>query len=128
MAVSPAAAATASTAIGSDGAGGVKAAPGAEGGSNSSSSTFALGALQQLKVELKGCGDVGKLLEGAALLAQLACVTDCSASAMQTVMVMLVNRYPKVRAQHKPVLWWGRQCTTQQAGPMLFMVATQRCR
>lgn len=64
--------------------------------SGSSSSSFAWGVLQQLKLELKGCGDVAKLLEGAALLAQLACVPDCSASAMQTVMVMLVNRYPKV--------------------------------
>jgi hypothetical protein len=63
---------------------------GSEGGS------FAWGVLQQLKVELKGCGDVAKLLEGAALLAQLACIPDCSASALQTVMVMLVNRYPKV--------------------------------
>lgn len=65
--------------------------------SSGSSSSFAWGVLQQLKLELKGCGDVAKLLEGAALLAQLACVPDCSASAMQTVMVMLVNRYPKVR-------------------------------
>jgi hypothetical protein len=69
----------------------------AGGGSSSSSDSFAWGVLQQLKLELKGCGDVAKLLEGAALLAQLACIPDCSASAVQTVMVMLVNRYPKVR-------------------------------
>lgn len=61
-----------------------------------STSSFAWGVLQQLKLELKGCGDVAKLLEGAALLAQLACIPDCSTSAIQTVMVMLVNRYPKV--------------------------------
>lgn len=61
-----------------------------------STNSFAWGVLQQLKLELKGCGDVAKLLEGAALLAQLACIPDCSASAIQTVMVMLVNRYPKV--------------------------------
>jgi hypothetical protein len=61
-----------------------------------SPASFALGVLQLLKQELKGCGDVAKLLEGVALLAQLACVPDCSASAIQTVMLMLVNRYPKV--------------------------------
>lgn len=72
---------------------GSKAAADADSGSSS----FAWGVLQQLKVELKGCGDVLKLLEGASLLAQLACVPDCCASAIQTVMVMLVNRYPKVR-------------------------------
>lgn len=73
--------------------------PGANGNSSSSISggSFAWGVLQLLKVELKGCGDVAKLLEGAALLAQLACIPDCSASAIQTVMIMLVNRYPKVR-------------------------------
>lgn len=64
---------------------------------DSGSSSFAWGVLQHLKAELKGCGDVLKLLEGVSLLAQLACVPDCSASAIQTVMVMLVNRYPKVR-------------------------------
>lgn len=61
-----------------------------------SSSTFAWGMLQLLKQEIKGCGDVAKLLEGAALMAQLACVGDCSSSAIQSVMVLLVNRFPKV--------------------------------
>lgn len=70
--------------------------PDGAGSSGSDGGSFAWGVLQQLKLELKGCGDVAKLLEGAALLAQLACIPDCSASALQTVMVMLVNRYPKV--------------------------------
>jgi hypothetical protein len=73
---------------------------GGANGTDSSSSgdgSFAWGVLQLLKAELKGCGDVAKLLEGAALLAQLACIPDCSASAIQTIMVLLVNRYPKVR-------------------------------
>lgn len=65
--------------------------------SSSSSSSFAWLVLQQLKQELKGCGDVSKLLEGAALLAQLVCIDDCSTSAVQSVMVLMVNRYPKVR-------------------------------
>jgi hypothetical protein len=64
--------------------------------------SFAAGVLQLLKAELKGCGDVGKLLVGVALLAQLACVRGCSDAALQTVMVMLVNRYPKVC-----LLWRG---------------------
>lgn len=74
---------------------------------DSGSSSFAWGVLQHLKVELKGCGDVLKLLEGVSLLAQLACVPDCSASAIQTVMVMLVNRYPKVRRS-----WCWAGCQT----------------
>lgn len=90
VAVSPAAAAPCSNST-EGSADGTKAAA-----DPNSSSTFALGVLQLLKQELKGCGDVAKLLEGAALLAQLACVPDCSASAIQTVMIMLVNRYPKV--------------------------------
>jgi hypothetical protein len=79
-----------------DGSAAITKSAAADSDSSSSSSTFALGVLQLLKQELKGCGDVAKLLEGAALLAQLACVPDCSASAIQTVMIMLVNRYPKV--------------------------------
>lgn len=69
-----------------------------EGASSSGSAagSFAWGVLQLLKQELRGCGDVLKLLEGVGLLAQLACVPGCSGSAIQTVMVMLVNRYPKV--------------------------------
>jgi hypothetical protein len=58
--------------------------------------SFAWGVLQLLKQELRGCSDVSKLLEGAALMAQLACIADCSASAIQSVMVLLVNRFPKV--------------------------------
>ncbi|KAF6263485.1 armadillo-type protein [Scenedesmus sp. NREL 46B-D3] len=59
--------------------------------------SFAWGALQLLKQELRGCSDVSKLLEGASLMAQLACIGDCSGSAIQSVMVLLVNRVPKVR-------------------------------
>lgn len=71
-------------------------AAGAADAGDSSSSTFAACVLQLLKAELRGCADVPKLLEGAALLAQLACVPQCSAAAIQSVMVLLVNRYPKV--------------------------------
>lgn len=66
--------------------------------SNGTSSSFAWGVLQLLKQELRACADVPKLLEGAALMAQLACIPDCSASAIQSVMVLLVNRFPKVSA------------------------------
>jgi hypothetical protein len=62
--------------------------------------SFAWGVLQLLKQELRGCSDVSKLLEGAALMAQLACIGDCSASAIQSVMVLLVNRFPKVCSSH----------------------------
>jgi hypothetical protein len=65
-----------------------------------STCSFAWGVLQLLKQELRGCSDVSKLLEGAALMAQLACISDCSASAIQSVMVLLVNRFPKV-GSHK---------------------------
>jgi hypothetical protein len=61
-----------------------------------STCSFAWSVLQLLKQELRGCSDVPKLLEGAALMAQLACIGDCSAAAIQSVLVLLVNRFPKV--------------------------------
>jgi hypothetical protein len=64
--------------------------------SSGSMCCFAWGVLQLLKQELRGCSDVPKLLEGAALMAQLACIAECSAAAIQSVMVLLVNRFPKV--------------------------------
>jgi hypothetical protein len=66
--------------------------------------------LTLLKDELRGCSDVSKLLEGAALAAQLACVPDTSATAIQLVMVLLVNRFPKVSNAAPPaVILLGRQ-------------------
>jgi len=81
-----------------------------DGSTGSSSSTFAACVLTLLKDELRGCADVSKLLEGAALAAQLACVPDTSAAAIQLVMVLLVNRFPKVsNAAPLAVILLGRQ-------------------
>lgn len=77
-------------------AGAAGAAPPVGDSSSSGNSAFAWGVLQLLKQDIKGCGDVAKLLEAASLMAQLACSEGCSAAAIQSVMLMLVNRFPKV--------------------------------
>jgi hypothetical protein len=52
--------------------------------------------LVQLKGEVKGCGDVVRLLEAADLAVQLVGVGATSDAALQTVLLLLLNRFPKV--------------------------------
>ena len=63
---------------------------------------FTEGVLMCLKGDLRGCSDVPRLLEGASLVVQLCNIAGVSDQALQVAMVLLVNRYPKVRAR----FWW----------------------
>jgi hypothetical protein len=64
--------------------------------SSSGSSLFAAGVLGLVKGEVKGCGDVVRLLEAADLTVQLVGVGATSDAALQTVLLLLLNRFPKV--------------------------------
>lgn len=83
---------------------------------------FASAALDCLKKELRQCRDVCKLLDGAALVAQLCGVHECRDSALQSVMVLLVNRYPKVNAgiHVLRIGWW-------QSSYCAFLVLKSMC-
>lgn len=75
--------------------------PGEDGTSSPSGEaqkcSFAEGVLGQLKGELRQCGDVTRLLEGATLAVHLSGEPHCWEAAMQSVLVLLVNKVPKVR-------------------------------
>ncbi|GBF90082.1 tubulin-folding cofactor D [Raphidocelis subcapitata] len=58
---------------------------------------FASRALALARSELRACGDVPRLLEGASLLAALAGARAASYAALQSCLALLVGRYPRVR-------------------------------
>jgi len=53
--------------------------------------------LQLARLELRGCTDVPRMLEGALVIAALAGEPACSYAALQSALALLVSRYPRVR-------------------------------
>jgi hypothetical protein len=59
---------------------------------------FAVAALRLARAELRGCADVPRLLEGAALIAAAAGAGPAAAyGALQSALALLVSRFPRVR-------------------------------
>ncbi|KAI8474637.1 MAG: armadillo-type protein [Monoraphidium minutum] len=68
-------------------------------GADCAAAPFAVRALELARAELRGCGDVPRLLEGAALVGALAGAGAGGAGygALQSAAALLVSRYPRVR-------------------------------
>jgi hypothetical protein len=84
--------------------------------------SFAAGTLRCLRTELRGCSDLPRLLEGAALAAQLVGVPDTAEGALQVVLVLLVNRFPRVRratAEQLYVALLAAQCSSEEGTSVL---------
>eukprot|EP00775_Hariotina_reticulata_P009794 gene9794-9952_t len=91
--------------------------PAARKGAAAALGVLPAGLLAGMETAVLGVlADTVLLLEGAALAAQLACVPDTSASAIQLVMVLLVNRFPKVR-RHTAEQLYLQVLAVQAEGP-----------